>query len=116
MDIRDGTHDDKDGRGLRCVDDADLGSQPEILNGVSRAVPGDREDGDASLGSELFEPAGQAHSRARSRHAYRIPRSRMPMNMPISTMAIAPSRTKTTAQGYMKTISMSKARKIRAIG
>ena len=38
------------------------------------------------------------------------------MNMPISTMAIAPSRTKTTAQGYMKTISMSKARKIRAIG
>ena len=88
---------------------------PEGVEELMPTRPGDKEDGDRRLGAEACDPLSQAHAKARSRQPYRMPRSRIPMNIAISTMATAPSRTNTTAHGYMKTISMSKARKMSAM-
>lgn len=44
-----------------------------------------------------------------------MPTDKMAKNMPISTKALTPYSTKTTAHGYMNTISISKAMKSSAI-
>lgn len=111
-----GTGDQQDGRRSGRVHDADTRLQAEVLDGGPHAGPGDGEDGNRTVRRETRDPGSQAHSNARSRQAYRTPSNRMTMNMAISTIAMIPSDRNTTAHGYMNTISMSKARKTRAIG
>ena len=110
------TNDQQDGRSPRRVHEADIRLQAEVLDGGPHAGPGDGEDGDRPRRRETRDPGSQAHSNARSRQAYRTPSNRMTMNMAISTIAMIPSDRNTTAHGYMNTISMSKARKTKAIG
>src|SRR6266516_654206 len=53
---------------------------------------------------------GQAHRRAPSRHAYATPASSTARNANISITALGPTAEMTSVHGYMKIISMSKAR------
>ena len=103
-------------RRARRVHEGDAIDEAEVLDGVATAGPGDGIDRHGGTGRQPAHERGHVQSKARSRHAYRTPSSRMTMNMPISTIAMSPSDTKTTAHGYMNTISMSKARKTNAIG
>ncbi len=60
------------------------------------------------------EPRGrraQTHRRAPSRHAHRTATNKAARKRNISTTAVAPISATTTAHGYMKSISTSKARK-----
>ncbi len=102
--------------GARAVHDSEPGVQSQPRSDGFRALPRERETARRRGGGEARECRGQAHSSARSRQVYRMPNSRMTMNMNISISAIRPSSTNTTAHGYMKTISMSKARKSRDMG
>src|ERR671918_2044829 len=107
-------HEQNVGRARR-EDESDRRLDAEILDRVVLAVTRDRIHADGSAARDSSQNRCQAQRSARSFHAYRTPRSRIVMNISISTRAMTPSRRKTTAHGYMKTISMSKARKSSAI-
>jgi hypothetical protein len=62
------------------------------------------------------ERGSQVHRNAPSRQAYPIPARSTPRNRNISMTALVPTSVTTFVQGYMNSISMSKARKIIVIG
>ncbi|WP_446685932.1 hypothetical protein [Ornithinimicrobium kibberense] len=62
-------------------------------------------------GSESQACVAQTHRSAPSRHAHRTATNSAARNRNISTTAVVPISATTTAQGYMKSISTSKARK-----
>lgn len=99
----------------RRVDDAQQRLEAEVLYDRPTARAGGGKYGHRRTKGQRRQQSGYAHSNARSRQAYSTPSRRIVMNIPISTMATTPSRTKTTAHGYMYTISMSKARKTSAM-
>jgi hypothetical protein len=72
------------------------------------------KDGDGRCGCQPLKP-GYCHRNTPSRQAQTMPTDKMAKNMPISTKALTPYSTKTTAHGYMNTISISKAMKSSAI-
>lgn len=85
----------------RGVDQPNRRMEAEVLDLLARARCRDGEDGHRGSRSEPHQEPLQAHSSARSRHIYSTPSNRIVMNIAISTMATTPSRTKTTAHGYM---------------
>ncbi len=85
------------------------------VTGRSRITALEDEDRDRGGRREAAHHVHHCHDSAPSRHAYSTPTSRMTMNISISMSAVTPSCTYTTAHGYMKTISMSKARNSTAI-
>ena len=99
----------------RRIDQAQPWVQTQGFGRCARAGARGHEHRYRGPGREAGQQRSQAHSSARSRQAYRMPSRRIAMNMSISTSATIPSFTKTTAHGYMNTISMSKARKRSAI-
>jgi len=97
------------------IHDADATIEFQTPNEIPTAKADDGKHRHRSPRGQAAQDAVQAHSSAFSRHAYSTPSRRMTMNMSISTNATIPSRRKTTAHGYMKTISMSNARNNSAI-
>ena len=86
----------------------------ERVQVTGRCTTDDERRRGSAGGDPPHEPA-HCHDSAPSRHAYSTPTRRITMNINISTNAVRPSRTYTTAHGYMKTISMSNARKSTAM-
>jgi len=101
--------------GSRCFEDRDCALQTQILDAVASTGASYREEGDSRSYRSGPQSVPQAHSNARSRQAYTIPTTRIRMNISISTKEMTPTRRNTTAHGYMKIISMSKARNNSAI-
>ena len=83
------------------VEHLQAGLQAEILHRVTSTGASHREHRSRCSPGHASEHASHDHSSARSLHAYKTPSNKMVMNIPISASATPPSRTNTTAHGYM---------------